>query len=179
MLGKLEATLADNLQKQSAISADIDKLQRGSAQAAKEVMGAASSAKRSLTVFAAPYFKDIRQFTHPPNRDTVAKRQNNELDTYLSNPREWSAEEKRKLTVAVRDDALRERMRPVMAMKDDLVRRGKKIGVTDAEKNEIMENLAKLKASLDEIRMTPDEQLFHRRDLDFDWMRISAQTVRA
>ena len=54
--------------------------------------------KSTLSVFAAPYFKDVNFFSHPDNPDTERKKCSDELDVYLQNPREWTRVDKRKLT---------------------------------------------------------------------------------
>jgi hypothetical protein len=58
--------------------------------------------KKSIAIFSAPYFKDVNLFSHPPNADTMKKRDNGELDVFLGNPREWTPVEKKKLEAAVR-----------------------------------------------------------------------------
>ena len=57
--------------------------------------GFAPSNKRSVNVFAVPYFKDVNLYSHPPNADTLAKRNNGELDVYCTAPREWTKEEQK------------------------------------------------------------------------------------
>ena len=54
--------------------------------------------KTTLSVFAAPYFKDVNFFSHPDNPDTERKKCSDELDVYLQNPREWTRVDKKKLT---------------------------------------------------------------------------------
>lgn len=109
-LSLAQRTLAENLERQKQIDEELNELRRGKSLGA--ATGGASSqddhgedhvqgTKKPLTVFQVPYFKDGRGFTHPPNRDTLAKQQNDELDPYMSNPREWSYAEKKKLTMAV------------------------------------------------------------------------------
>lgn len=101
-----ERTLSENLARQKQIEEELNELRRGKAvgsgnDARSDGRPGPLNAKRSLTVFQAPYFKDIRGFSHLPNQDTKTKRLNEELDPYLTNPREWSATEKKKLTLAV------------------------------------------------------------------------------
>ncbi len=104
-------------------------------------------------------------------------RENNELDVYIGNAREWTEGEKRQLRKSVRDDALRERMRSLMEAKDSLVEQGRAKGVAEERRAEIMGQIRELKAKHDEVVAMPDSELFHNREEDFDWMRISAQTV--
>ncbi len=77
----------------------------------------------------------------------------------------------------MRDDALRERMRSLMEAKDSLVEQGRAKGVAEERRAEIMGQIRELKAKHDEVVAMPDSELFHNREEDFDWMRISAQTV--
>ena len=137
--------------------------------------------RKSLNIFSVPYFKDIRLFYPPPNKDTLEMRNSGQfVDTYLTNPKEWTKSEKARLAAAVKEDALRQRMKTYLEEKDDLLLKTKsKIGgVTDSERAEVMERLAEIKNKIEEIKETPDDVLFYNRDEDFDWMRIAAGTVR-
>ena len=135
--------------------------------------------RKSLNIFCVPYFKDQRLFSHPPNSDTLRKRSNNELDNYIGNPKEWNKNDKKKLIQAVKEDALRQRMKSFLDEKDELIMKTKnKIGgVTELEKESVMQRLRELKLKIDEVCQTPEEELFHNRDEDFDWMRIAASSV--
>ncbi len=76
--------LEQNQARQSEICAELDELNRGggSGCGGSKVAAAAAAekenllARRSLAVFNPPYFKDARGFSHPPNADTIKKRQN-------------------------------------------------------------------------------------------------------
>ncbi len=109
---------------------------------------------------------------------TLNSRERQELDVYLTAPSEWKRADKDKLIKAVREDALRERMRTLVEDREKLVEAGKSRGATEAEKRSILERLRELKERSDEVKAAPDEELFHNREEDFDWMRISTQTVR-
>lgn len=104
-------------------------------------------------------------------------RKNQELDVYLAQPKEWTPAEKKKLKKAVREDAIRERMKNIMVTKEELMVRGKSKHASKEDKQAILEQLRELKEQSDTIRSMPDDELFHNREEDFDWMRISAQTV--
>ncbi len=180
LISSAREALEDNLFRQREVTAEIEERNRDGDKAARGTGGGdnISMAKRSLAVFNPPYFKDARGFSHPPNPDTVAKRERQELDVYLSNPREWTSTEKARLKRAVKEDALRERMKSLIEAKDALVEEGKARGASRKSKERIMEQLRDLKARSDEVLSMPDEELFHNREEDFDWMRISVQTVR-
>jgi hypothetical protein len=178
---ELQRKLVSNESRQREIDEQLIRLQTSSGGALATTStgggGGGSISKRSMAVFCAPYFKDVRGFTHPPNADTVKKRANHELDVYFGMPRKWSSDEKDMLVAAVREDAIRERLRPTVETTERLLREGKAKGVSKEAKEEILKKLADLKDLAESIKATSDEILFHNREEDFDWLRISAQTV--
>ena len=107
-LASLEEQLQENSRRQAEVDQEIQILMSGGKSSS---FGFAPSNKRSVNVFAVPYFKDVNLYSHPPNADTLAKRNNGELDVYCTAPREWTKEEQKRLTNAVREDAIRERCR--------------------------------------------------------------------
>jgi len=176
MMQEVEETLQANLERQQVIANQLENLHKNQALAMKE-MSENSGAKRSMAVFCHPYFKDVRGFSHPPNEDTLKKRDRHELDVYFCHPRKWTTAEKEQLVKAVREEAIRERLKQTVNATEALLAAGKKEGVTAETKTAIMARLKELKKQGEDVKNTKDEVLFHNRAEDFDWMRISAQTV--
>ncbi len=105
----LEDGLAENRARQEKLKEDIDCLEAG--RPVKKHAENPIIARNPITIFYAPYFKDVNLYTHPPNEDTKVKRLNGEMDLYLANPREMTDGEKRQLYQAVKDEAINKRLK--------------------------------------------------------------------
>ena len=92
--------LNENRSRQDKLKETIDSLEQG--RPVKKPSQNAVIARNPVTVFHAPYFKDVNLYTHPPNDDTLKKQSNGEMDLYLTNPRELNETEKGSLVSAVR-----------------------------------------------------------------------------
>ena len=100
MIENLNEALAQNRSRQDKLKETIDSLEQG--RPVKKPSQNAVIARNPVTVFYAPYFKDINLYTHPPNDDALKKQANEEMDLYLTNPRELNATEKDSLVSAIR-----------------------------------------------------------------------------
>ena len=92
--------LNENRSRQEKLKETIDSLEQG--RPVKKPSQNAVIARNPVTVFHAPYFKDVNLYTHPPNDDTLKKQSNGEMDLYLTNPRELNETEKGSLVSAVK-----------------------------------------------------------------------------
>ena len=92
--------LNENRSRQDKLKETIDSLEQG--RPVKKPSQNAVIARNPVTVFHAPYFKDVNLYTHPPNDDTLKKKSNGEMDLYLTNPRELNDTEKGSLVSAVK-----------------------------------------------------------------------------
>lgn len=173
----LQLALERNQNRQEALSHELEELQKGHMTVAAQA-SLPQSEKRFINVFSSPYFKDERLFSHPPNPDSVQKKRNCELDPYLTNPKEWKESEKRSLRLAVKEDALRERMSRPMAKWESLLAESRRKNVPPERKVELLEQLRETKREIERIKALTDKELFHNREEDFDWMRISAQAFQ-
>ena len=133
-------------------------------------------ARNPVTVFHAPYFKDVNLYTHPPNEDTVSKQFNGELDLYLTNPRELTQTEKNNLVDAVREDAINKRLAHLVEEEKLVFNQMRKAGISEKEKMELRDRLRKLIAEETDIKSLPDSVLFSDINEEYDWMMIVAQT---
>ena len=177
-LSQLEHRLQENSRRQTEVDGEIQLLQSGGGRGSS--FGFAPSSKRSVNVFSVPYFKDINLYSHPPNADTQAKRENGELDVYCTAPREWTPEEQKKLTSAVREDAIRERCRTLNERQAELelrIRGSHFDGVNKEDTNEMQEESRNIRVKTEEIVGMRNADLLQNRYENFDWMRISTQTV--
>lgn len=75
-LGVLDLALHNNLERQREVGEELYKLQNSLPAVATSI---ATAAKPNFSVFYYPYFKDVRKFSHPPNSDTLRKKENKEL----------------------------------------------------------------------------------------------------
>ena len=178
-LADLEQRLQENNRRQAEVDGEIQILQSGGGRSSS--FGSAPSSKRSLNVFAVPYFKDVNLYSHPPNADTQTKRKNGELDVYCTAPREWTREEQKKLTNAVREDAIRERCRTLNERQAELeirIRACNFDGVTKEDTDDMNKESRNIKIKTEEIVGMSNTELLQNRYENFDWMRISTQTVR-
>lgn len=64
-----------------------------------------------------------------------------------------------------------------MSRKQDLAAELRQISLTPEKKEELEEALKLLETQIKEVEETSENDLFYNREEDFDWMRISAQTV--
>lgn len=78
----------------------------------------------------------------------------------------------------MKEDALRERMSRPMAKWESLLAESRRKNVPPERKVELLEQLRETKREIERIKALTDKELFHNREEDFDWMRISAQAVR-
>lgn len=99
------------------------------------------------------------------------------LDNYIKIPKQWTENNKAKLQDAVREDALRKLLRDPMHKVEKLLIKGK-VCQLEEEKHVVMEEMQEVKTEMDLAKRTPDSELFQDRNEEFDWMRISAQSVR-
>jgi len=177
-LAHLEQRLQENSRRQAEVDGEIQILQSGGRGSS---FGSAPSSKRSVNVFSVPFFKDVNLYSHPPNADTLAKRKNGELDVYCTAPREWTKEEQKRLTSAVREDAIRERCRTLNERQAELELRIRGCRFDDVTKEDTVEMQAEsrsIKIKTEEIVGMSNADLLQNRYENFDWMRISTQTFR-
>jgi len=140
-----------------------------------ESASAQAARKAALTVFASPYFKDINFFSHPDNPDTVKKKESDELDVYLQNPREWTRVDKQKLVQAVKHESRQKLLAPIYLEETQLIKRLKNRWITQEDRDNIMTRLEQLKDKEKAVSKLDDAELVGERDREHDWLKISVQ----
>ena len=173
MIRSLEDSLAENRARQQAIKDDIDAMHVGIP--IKRTFQNPVIARNPVTVFYAPYFKDANLYTHPPNSDTILRKQNLELDLYLTNPREMNETERDSLVCAVREDAINKRLKALVEQEKEVLLQMRKAGISQLEKMELRARLRKYIADETDIRNLPDSVLFCDPKEEFDWLKVAAQ----
>ena len=114
---------------------EINDISCGKPLELKEGLGQNSIISRNpVTVFHAPYFKDVNLYTHPPNQDKLAKDANCELDLYLTNPRELNETEKNELVDAVRKNAIDKKLAPLKKQQKIIFSQYNKAGISEDER---------------------------------------------
>jgi len=178
LIENLEEALKENQERQANLTSEIEALSAGlplDATTRKESRQNSVIARNPLTIFHAPYFKDVNLYTHPPNEDTLRKAANGELDLYLVNPRELNDSEKKSLLAAVREDAIAKKLKSLVEEETKVLTNLRKAGISLADKDELRLRLRKLIAQETDIKSLPDEVLFQVLDEEFDWLKIAAQ----
>ena len=173
MLNNLVRELDRNLARQEEIDMQVFELQQE--QTIRSHIARShhvSVAKRTLTVFGFPYFKDVNLFHPPENSDTKVKKSKKELDPWIENPRPFTKKDKIDLKAFVKEDAIRKKLMPLEAERDALTEKLRHTALVDREE---MENrLAAVLRRMQEAKRTPEEELFKDRFYtNFDWDRIS------
>ena len=176
----LEDSLKENELRQVKLSQEIEELSLGRPinQNHKDRHQNNILARNPVTVFHAPYFKDINLYTHPPNTDTIAKQSKGELDLYLTNPRELTYTEKKNLVDAVREDAINKRLIRLVEEEKTVFNLLRKAGNPEIENIALRQRLRKLVAEETEIKTLPDSNLFENINEEYDWMMIAAKVFK-
>ena len=178
MMQMVSEALTANLKRQAYLNEAVDMIDSGRRTTATSKIILPQNpviARNPVTVFHAPYFKDVNLYTHPPNSDTLLKKANGELDLYLTNPRELTESEKTRLVDAVREDAISKRLCDLVEEEKTLLLQLRRAGISHLEKIELRSKLRKLIADETEIRTLSDESLFSNPKEDFDWLKIAAK----
>lgn len=173
MLTYLVRELERNLARQEEIDTQVFELQQEQSIRAHIVRSQhVSVSKKSLTVFGYPYFKDKNLFHPPENSDTKAKKSKKELDPWIENPRPFTKQDKINLKMYVKEDAIRRRLAPLETERDTLTEKVRRTAQADRE--ELENRLAAVLRKMQEVKRTPEEELFQDRfHSNFDWDRIS------
>ncbi|XP_035221221.1 uncharacterized protein LOC118194143 isoform X2 [Stegodyphus dumicola] len=130
---------------------------------------------RPISLFAAPYFRDVRGMVPPDNEDTKAKMKNNIINAYLVPPKPWLARENKMLLHGVMSNTLAEILKPYQIKRNYLKEKLKDKNISDSEMQEIKEELiSEIEMQMKEIKKIPVTDLLKRRESDIDWMTISA-----
>ena len=175
----LEEALGENKLSQSRLRREIDDLGAGKpVKQMKTLYQNSVIARNSVTVFHAPYFKDVNLYTHPPNEDVLKKRANGELDLYLTNPRELTELEKTSLRDEVRKDAINKRLVQLVEEERLVLTMYRKAGISEEKKQELMKQIRALHTQETEIKLLPEEILFQNIDEEYDWMKIAAKVFK-
>ena len=115
-------------------------------------------------------------FSHPDNADTKRKKADNELDVYLSTPKEWRKSEKKRLYDAVRESALNNRLRSLNQEKELVLTRRNNRYLDEKDRENLNRRLKELKDTELKIRSQTDSELFANLAEEFSWLEISMQT---
>merc|ERR1719342_1309011 len=109
MLQMMQKELERNLSRQREIDLEIADLQLSNLAATKNKNQHKIISRKPLSIFASPYFKDKHLYHPPPNEDTRRKGLNKELNVWIDYPIPFKEEERRKLKIYVKEDAVRKK----------------------------------------------------------------------
>ena len=129
--------------------------------------------RKPISIFAYPYFKDQDLFGAPPNEDMVRKKKNKELDVWIECPKPFSEDDRRRLKVYVKEDAVRIKSIRLLHEKENLETKLNTFVFDEAVKEEMSRQLLDIIRKIDKIRNLPDEKMFVDRFEEYDWVKIS------
>ena len=98
------------------------------------------------------------------------------MDVYLSTPKEWRKSEKAKLFNAVREDAIRKRLRNTNQEKEIVSIRLNNRYTDESERKELANKLKEIIARESAVRVKSDIELLGDLSEEFSWLEISMQT---
>ncbi|XP_013415763.1 uncharacterized protein LOC106177515 [Lingula anatina] len=163
---QLEEALIENREKQKMIEAEID------GKVGTKVKKSKAICKSD---YAIPYFKDEDGLPAPVNEDTKIKRAGEPMDHHLTKPpKTWTAEEKKKLQKAVKEDNLKQLLQPHMNRKElelEKLAEAKSIN----EEKEIQSRIKDIDQKISDIQKTSDKKIFESLENceTIDWMKIA------
>lgn len=174
LLQTLQKELERNLSRQSEIDLKVSDL--NFAQLMKSQSSTSKHrvlARKPISVFAAPYFKDKDLYGPPPNEDTMKKRQNKELDVWIEFPRPFSEDERRRLKMYVREDAIRIKSLRLRQEKEKIENKLNSFVFDERVKEDLSNQLITVSQQIGEIQSLPDDKMFVDRFEEYDWEKIS------
>ena len=168
-LKKIHIVLEVNRQRQVEVNEELQ-------EQATEKSSNASSKRKALTIYCKPYFKDLEGSFPPQNKDTLAKRINNDVDPMVRPPKSWSSEERTKLRSAVQADRLQAVLRPYMNKKELEHEKLRTVLPDSEEEKQIQSRLDELDEQIALIRSSTDvNDMFGSLEEtnSIDWMKIA------
>jgi len=180
LIETLQASLKENEERQQKLTEEINDISCGKPLEDQDNTPSQNSiiSRNPVTVFHAPYFKDVNLYTHPPNQDKIVKDANGELDLYLTNPRELNETEKNELVDAVRKNAIEKRLVSVKKQEKIIFSQMCKAGISVDERYALEKRMRKLYSEEKDIKSLPDSVLFRNKDEEYDWMMIAAKVFK-
>ena len=136
LIESLQGSLKENEDRQQKLTEEINAISCGKPLESNDQGHGQNSiiSRNPVTVFHAPYFKDVNLYTHPPNQDNLVKDANGELDLYLTNPRELNETEKNELVDAVRKNAIEKKLAPLKKQEKIVFSQMCKAGISEDER---------------------------------------------
>ncbi|XP_061185321.1 uncharacterized protein LOC133193413 [Saccostrea echinata] len=122
-LKKIELALNENREKQRVLEEGLEMKSAGGSKSTEKQ----GSKKKCSTMFCKPYFKDKDQKVPPPNTDVQMKKLTQEHKQDVTPPLPWSVAQRCKLQEAVKEEALKQKLVPIMNRKEVYVERVKNL----------------------------------------------------
>ena len=174
LLQTLQKELDRNLSRQNEIDikvSDMNFTQLMKAQSSRSKHRVL--ARKPVSIFASPYFKDKDLYGPPPNEDTKRKRLNKELDVWIEFPRPFSEDERRRLKMYVREDAIRIKSLKLRQEKENIESKLNSFVFDEKVKEDLSNQLISVNQQIGEIQSLPDDKMFVDRFEEYDWEKIS------
>ncbi|XP_055952564.1 snRNA-activating protein complex subunit 4-like isoform X2 [Argiope bruennichi] len=135
---------------------------------------------KPISLFASPYFRDVRGMAPPENEDTTKKRENHDITAYVQPPRPWMLFEKHMLINAVYSNCLGFILKPYKTrrnylrdkLKDDLK------NLTEAEEASLKKQIKEIEKEINkQCRKYRDEVIIEAKD-HIRWHEIALDGYR-
>ncbi|CAB4057110.1 unnamed protein product [Lepeophtheirus salmonis] len=178
-LDNLISALQANQSRQKELNEEIQNLNDQKTLFKKDLVRKTNSKPRSIIIFCAPYFKDVRMFSHPDNQDTTSRKSLGELSVYTLQPPKWLEMDKIKLKKAVVSDAIYKRSKDFLEELNDINHKLYNAKGISTDELKSMENkISVLTEKIALIKLIPEDKLLMDPNEEFDWLKISAQTFK-
>ncbi|XP_040577644.1 snRNA-activating protein complex subunit 4 isoform X1 [Lepeophtheirus salmonis] len=178
-LDNLISALQANQSRQKELNEEIQNLNDQKTLFKKDLVRKTNSKPRSIIIFCAPYFKDVRMFSHPDNQDTTSRKSLGELSVYTLQPPKWLEMDKIKLKKAVVSDAIYKRSKDFLEELNDINHKLYNAKGISTDELKSMENkISVLTEKIAQIKLIPEDKLLMDPNEEFDWLKISAQTFK-
>ncbi|XP_062572111.1 uncharacterized protein LOC134234064 [Saccostrea cucullata] len=122
-LKKIELALNENREKQRVLEEGLEVKSAGGSKSTEKQ----GNKRKCSTMFCKPYFKDKDQKVPPPNTDVQMKKMTQEHKQDITPPLPWSVGQRCKLQEAVKEEALKQKLVPIMNRKEVYVEKVKNL----------------------------------------------------
>ncbi|GFS98337.1 myb-related protein A [Nephila pilipes] len=134
---------------------------------------------KPISLFAAPYFRDVKEMCPPDNEDTLAKLRCHDVTAYLQPPRPWIKIELDELKKGVVENAANYIMKQ-HRIKLEYYRQRLKTdtNLVGSERKKIKFLWSETKEIIKAIRKQPSEDIINKAKGHIDWMEIAATYLK-
>ncbi|XP_042907761.2 uncharacterized protein [Parasteatoda tepidariorum] len=171
-ISQLEKALEKNIAKQDELIESVKDCEKPSTSDGK------MRRTKPISLFAAPYFRDVRGMIAPDNEDTNAKLTRKDVTAYLCPPRPWTKVDKDHLIEGVAANALNIVLKPYKTKRDYIKNKIKDKNLLEFEVEILKKQIIKLERKIREESQRPLAEILEDTKGKLDWMTISATNLQ-